>query len=113
MNNWMENFEKREDEQKEKVLNRQLEKLLDLLDEAYKREDRIRVLEKIIQIYEELKKQLYDYNFKDYIAKKSELANIRLQIKKEEYMNSEESQSWNEYKKEEFEKEMEEEETEK
>lgn len=110
MNNWMKNFERRKDEQRENELNRQLKKLLDLLDEVYKREDRMKVLEKIIYVYDELKKEFYDYNDSDYFIKKEELKKIRFQIKKEEYMNSKESQSWNEYREEELKEEIEDEE---
>ena len=41
----------------------------------------------------------YDEN--DYMAKKKELAEIRYKMKKQEHMESLESQSWNEYKEEE------------
>lgn len=101
MNNWMEKFERNKDEQREKELNTKLEKLLNLLDEAYEDKDRIKVLEEIIKVYGELKIDACDYDDKDYIAKKKELADIRYKIKKQEYMESLESQSWNEYKDEE------------
>lgn len=101
MNNWMEKFERSKDEQREKDLNIKLEKLLNLLDEAYEDKDRVKVLEGIIKVYGELRIDACDYNDKDYIAKKKELANIRYKIKKREHMESSESQSWNEYKEEE------------
>ena len=102
MDNWMEKFEKSKDELREKELNTKLEKLLDLLDEAYRDKDRVKVLEEIIKVYGELKTEACDYDEKDYMAKKKELAEIRYKIKKQEHMESLESQSWNEYRDEEI-----------
>lgn len=101
MENWMEKFERKKDEQRERELNVKLDKLLDLLDEIQTNNDRIRVLDKIINVYEELRVEAYDYDKKDYIRKKDELAKIRYRIKKEEYMETLESKSWNEYRDEE------------
>lgn len=101
MENWMEKFERKKDEQGERELNVKLDKLLDLLDEIQTNKDRIRVLDKIINVYEELRVEAYDYDEKDYIRKKDELAKIRYRIKKEEYMETLESKSWNEYRDEE------------
>lgn len=101
MNNWMEKFEKSKDEQREQNLNTKLEMLLDLLDETYKDEDKIKVLERIVKVYEELKIDACNYDDKDYMAKKKELADIRYKLKEQEYKESIESQSWNDFKKEE------------
>lgn len=101
MDNWMEKFERSKDEQRERELNTKLEKLLELLDEAYRDKDRVKVLEKIIVVYGELRTDACDYDEKDYMSKKKELAEIRYKMKKQEHMESLESQSWNEYKDEE------------
>ena len=101
MENWMEKFERSKDEQRERELNIKLEKLLNLLDEAYKDEDRIKFLEEIIKVYGELRTDACEYDEKDCVSKKKELAEIRFKIKKQEYMKEVESQSWNEYEQEE------------
>ena len=44
MENWMEKFERKKDEQRERELNVKLDKLLDLLDEIQTNKDRIRFL---------------------------------------------------------------------
>ena len=75
---------------------------MDLLDEAYRDKDRVKVLEEIIKVYGELKTEACDYDEKDYMAKKKELAEIRYKIKNQEHMESLESQSWNEYRDEEI-----------
>ena len=105
MNNWMEKFEKSKDEIRETELNTKLEKLLTLLDEAYDSKDRMKVIEKIIDVYNELKIDACDYDEKDFVAKKKELAEFRYTIMKKNYMEEKESESWNEYKKEELEEE--------
>ena len=105
MNNWMEKYERSKDEARELEFNRKLKKLLNLLDEVYKDKDRIKVIENIIEVYEELKIDACDYDYNDYINKKKELAQIRYKLKKEEHMESQESQSWNDYKNEELEEE--------
>ena len=108
MVNWMEKFERSKDEVREKELNWKLEKLLSLLDEAYRDKDRIKVIENIIKVYDELKVEACDYDYNDYMSKKKELVEIRYKLKKEEYMNSQEAESWNEYKEEEQRKDGEE-----
>ena len=107
MNNWMEKYERKKDEERERELNRLLESLLDLLDEVYKDKDRIKIIERILRIYDELRMEACDYNEIDYKAKKKELLDIRYRIMKQKYMEDKESESWNEYKKEELEGEEE------
>ena len=46
-----------------------------------------------------------DYDYNDYMNKKKELVEIIYKLKREEHMNSQESQSWNDYKNEELEEE--------
>ena len=105
MENWIEKFERSKDEAREKELNRKLQKLLNLLDEVYRDKDRIKIIENIIGIYNELKIDVCDYDYNDYMNKKKELVEIIYKLKREEHMNSQESQSWNDYKNEELEEE--------
>ena len=101
MENWMERFERRKDEAEEKELNGKLEKLLNLLDEAYRDKDRIKIIKKIIEVYDALRINACDYNEKDYIQKKKELAEIIYKIKRQEHMETAEYKSWKEYQEEE------------
>lgn len=102
MGNWMEKYERGKDEQIERNLNTKLEKLLNLLDEAYNDEERARVLEEIIKVYRKLEFNIFEYNKIDYIDKEKQLAEIRYKIKRQEHIESIESQSWNDYEKEEM-----------
>lgn len=101
MENWMEKYERRKDEQRERELNTKLEKLLNLLDEAYRDKDRVKILEEILKVYGELRTDACDYDEKDYMAKKKELAEIRYKMKRQEHMEQREAQSWKEYMEEE------------
>lgn len=102
MGNWMEKYERGKDEQIERNLNTKLEKLLNLLDEAYNDEERARVLEEIIKVYRKLEFNIFEYDKIDYIDKEKQLAEIRYKIKRQEHIESIESQSWNDYEKEEM-----------
>ncbi len=102
MENWMEKYERGKDEQIERNLNTKLEKLLNLLDEAYNDEERARVLEEIIKVYRKLEFNIFEYDKRDYIDKEKQLAEIRYKIKRQEHIESIESQSWNDYEKEEM-----------
>lgn len=97
----MEKYERGKDEQIERNLNTKLEKLLNLLDEAYNDEERARVLEEIIKVYRKLEFNIFEYDKRDYIDKEKQLAEIRYKIKRQEHIESIESQSWNDYEKEE------------
>ena len=73
MGNWMEKYERKKDEEREKELNLKLLFLLDTLDEVYTDKDRIKIIEKILNIYENLRIEACDYDKNDYISKKKEL----------------------------------------
>lgn len=107
MNNWMEKYERKKDEARERELNVKLESLLELLDKVYINKDRVKIIEKILKIYEALRIEACDYDKNDYNEKKKEFLDIRYKIMKEKYMEDKESQSWNEYRDEELEKEEE------
>lgn len=98
----MEKYERGKDEQIERNLNTKLEKLLNLLDEAYNDEERARVLEEIIKVYRKLEFNIFEYDKIDYIDKEKQLAEIRYKIKRQEHIESIEAQSWNDYEKEEM-----------
>ena len=101
MNNWMEEFERNEDEQRERELNIKLEKLLDLLDKVSIDNEEVKILKEILNIYEELRIEAFDYDEKDYNNKKKKLKEFIYKIKNQKHMETLESQSWNEYKDEE------------
>lgn len=105
MNNWMEKYEKRKDEIREKQLKCKLEKLLNLLDEQCKIENKEKVIKEILDVYDELKIELCEYDENDYKAKKKQLEQIRYEIMRLKHIEDKESQSWNDYKKEELEEE--------
>ena len=105
MNNWMEKYERTKDEEKEKKLNWELNKLLDILDEQCRNQDKIVTIQRILNIYHELKMDVCDYDENDYNAKKELLQQVRYEIMELNYMTDKESQSWNDYKREELEEE--------
>lgn len=105
MNNWMQKYEIKKDEMIEKNLNYKLNKLLDLLDEQYNIEERIKIIEKIVNIYYELIINACDYDERDYILKRKQLQQEKYEILKLKYTEDKESLSWEDYKKEELEEE--------
>ena len=86
MENWFEKYERKKDEKREKELNYLLNELLLQYDTARNNKELIKILEKIIEIYDTMK---------------TELANLRYEKLQEEHRNSDEFQSWNEYREEE------------
>ena len=102
--NWMEKYEQHNDEKFEREINARLEKFLEILDKTDEDYKRVGVLEDIIEQYEDLRRNIFDYNEQDYEAKKKELRDTIDRIKFEEHNSSRESQSWNEYRDEEMER---------
>lgn len=105
MNNWMQKYEQRKDEQREKEQNRELVRLLRTLDNVHTNKEKAKNIEQIIEIYEELKINACEYDNEDYILKRKELKKIRYKLMEEEHKEEKETQSWKEYKEEELEKE--------
>ena len=101
MENWFEKYERKKDEKREKELNYLLNELLLQYDTARNNKELIKILEKIIEIYDTMKTELLEYDAKDYLDKKKQLANLRYEKLQEEHRNSDEFQSWNEYREEE------------
>lgn len=102
MENWMQKFEKRKDDSREKELNQILKELLIELARSEDELERIIILEKIVCIYDTLKLELFDYDDKDYLDKKKELAFLRYKKMQREHRYNDESKSWNEYQEEEM-----------
>ena len=107
MENWMQKFENKKEETYEEMIRNELDSLLDLIDHSniY----RVTDMEKAVELYEKLEKSGLEYDKKDMILKKKQLAELRFKIKKEEHMKLHESESWNEFEKEEQEREDDEE----
>ena len=101
MENWFEKYERKKEEARERELNYLLNELLEQYDRAKDIKETIKILEKIIEIYETMKIELLEYDTKDYLDKKKQLANLRYEKLQEEHRNSDEFQSWNEYREEE------------
>lgn len=97
----MERFEKDKDERWERELNLRLEKLLDLLDDNSECKQRAKLIEKILEVYDELRVEACEYDEVDYKAKKEELVRIRYEIMQKRYNEDIESKSWNEFRDEE------------
>lgn len=105
MDNWMEKYERKNDEKRERELNLRLGKLLNLLDEAYRVNDRIKLLKEIIEVYDELRIEAFDYDEKDFSDRKIELSKIRYKLMEKNHKEDKDSQSWNDYRVEELEEE--------
>lgn len=103
----MQKFENKKEETYEEMIRNELDSLLDLIDHSniY----RVTDMEKAVELYEKLEKSGLEYDKKDMILKKKQLAELRFKIKKEEHMKLHESESWNEFKKEEQERDDDEE----
>ena len=103
----MQKFENKKEETYEEMIRNELDSLLDLIDHSniY----RVTDMEKVVELYEKLEKSGLEYDKKDMILKKKQLAELRFKIKKEEHMKLHESESWNEFEKEEQERDDDEE----
>ena len=101
MENWMKKFEENQDSKREKELNEILIELLTNLDMTTDKSERLSILKKIICIYDTLRTELFEYDEKDCLKKKEELACIRYENMKKKYMEENECKSWNEYQEEE------------
>ena len=103
MKNYMESLERRQEDIIESNLNNQLQKLIDLADNAsfFDENKMIQVFEKIIKVYYQLDKNGCDYDRQDAMFRKKKLAEMRYKKLKKEEAESRESESWNEFKEEE------------
>ena len=101
MENWSEKYERKKDESREQELNYLLNDLLIQYERQRDDKEAIKILEKIIEIYDTLKTELFEYDAKDYLDKKKQLANLRYKKLQEEHRNSDDFKSWDEYREEE------------
>ena len=103
MENWMQKFENKQEETYEETIRDELDPLLDLVDHSsiYRVTDMEKALTRIVELYEKLEKSGLEYDKKDMILKKKQLAELRFEIQKREHMESHESESWNEIEEEE------------
>ena len=101
MENWFEKYERNKDEARERELNYLLNDLLIQYERQRDDKEAIKILEKIIEIYDTLKTELFEYDAKDYLDKKKQLANLRYKKLQEEHRNSDDFKSWDEYREEE------------
>lgn len=111
MENWMQKFENKQEETYEETIRDELDPLLDLVDHSsiYRVTDMEKALTRIVELYEKLEKSGLEYDKKDMILKKKQLAELRFEIQKREHMESHELESWNELEEEEQERDDDEE----
>lgn len=105
MKNWMEKYEEKQDELRQTELNSKLEELYKYLEDVEDIQKRYNILKKIAEIYEKLKIESLEYDIQEYAEVKKEISKLKYKILEINYKNSEESQSWEELKKEELEEE--------
>lgn len=105
MKNWMEKYEEKQDELRQTELNSKLEELYKYLEDVEDIQKRYNILKKIAEIYEKLKIESLEYAMQEYAEVKKEISKLKYKILEINYKNSEESQSWEELKKEELEEE--------
>lgn len=112
MENWMQKYEDDKEKTYVDILQSKLEKLIDLVDNAkyYEENKKMEALSKIVELYEKQKESGLDFNEKDMILRKKQLAEIRYEKLKREHIESKESESWNEFEKNEEQEELEDEE---
>lgn len=108
MDNWLEKYEQKKEEKIEKRMNEELRELLNSLENIYTDKKRAKIIERIIQIYEELKINASEYDEKDYAKKKKESIQIKYRLMEQEHQDEKETQSWKEYREEETKRENEE-----
>ena len=104
--NWAMKSERLADERWEKELNSNLEINLNKLEEIKSTEyldsrQLKKVLTQIVEIYETMRSELFEYDVEDYRKRKVELENLKYKMLQEEHESMPESKSWQDYKKEE------------
>ena len=77
---------------------------------CYEENKMIEALSKMVELYEKQKESGLDFNEKDMILRKKQLAEIKYEKLKREHIESKESESWNEFEKNEEQEELEDEE---
>lgn len=103
MENWAQKYEEKKDKIAENMLNNKLDQLSEIIDNLNAGIDQymLKILTEIVEIYDEMDRESYDFNEKDLLLRKKQLAELKYKILKNEHMNTMDSQSWEEYEKEE------------
>ena len=109
MENWMQKFENGKEKTYEDILKDKLNRLLDLVDNSreFYLNDMVSALTNIVELYDKLQKAGYDFDEKDIIFRKKQLAELRYKKMKKEHMESKEANSWNEFEENETQEELE------
>lgn len=107
MGSWMEKFERKEDEKRERELNEILEEAIEEYDDYNMVTNldinkKIKKLEKVIEAYKSLMIEAFNFNAKDLEEKQKELSTLRYELMQEKHNKGKDSESWEEYKKEEI-----------
>lgn len=110
MGSWMEKFERKEDEKRQRELNEILEEAIEEYDDYNKVTNvdinkKIKKIEKVIEAYKSLIIEAFNFDAKDFEQKQQELSTLRYKIMQQKHDNEKEAKSWQEYKKEEIDKE--------
>ncbi len=101
-NNWVKQYEERQENWEEKQRRMQLNRCDNLLEEAKirTREEEgkiIKLLERKIEIYQAMKKERIDYSEQEYLATCKELAERRYSLLLKKQKEEPEETSWREY----------------
>lgn len=110
MGSWMEKFERKEDEKRQRELNEILEEVIKEYDDYNMITNidinkKIKKLEKVIEAYKSLIIEAFDFNTKDFEQKQKELSTLKYELMQEKHNKGKDAESWEEYKKEEIDKE--------
>lgn len=103
MKNWAQQYEEKQDEINENKLNDKLDELSEIIDNINAGIDQymLEILTEIVEIYDEMDREAYEFNEKDFLLRKKQLAELKYKILKKEHMNTKDFQSWEEYEEEE------------
>ncbi len=109
MGSWMQKFERKEDEKRERELNEILEQTIEEYYECNiaKQIDinkKIKKLENVIEAYISLRLEAFKYDENDFMQKQKELSNLRYELMQKNHNENKDSKSWKDYKKEEMER---------
>lgn len=87
---WMEEYDRKDDERRERYLNDRLEYCLErwedvLKNSHYDRKAEIRALKDVIEAYKNLKIEAFDYNEEDFNKKEAKLCILQSKEMEEQY----------------------------
>lgn len=107
MGSWMEKFERKEDEKRERELNEILEEAIEEYDDYNMVTNvdinkKIKKIEKVVEAYRSLMIEAFNFNAKDLEEKQKELSTLKYELMQEKHNKGKDSEFWGEYKKEEI-----------